>query len=108
MDRSRGCHQNHGRYNALIQLAEDYLRYRLSGAIVSHSGIHFSSTMVTYFFKDLGVQTRFVYVVHLQANSQAESTHKVILKGLKRKLDDDNGLWPKLLPEILWSYHTNT
>lgn len=30
----------------------------------------------------------------------------MILKGLKKKLDDAKGLWAEHLHEILWSYHT--
>lgn len=45
-------------------------------------------------------------VVHPQANGQAKSANKIILKGLKKKLDDVKGLWEELLHEILWSYHT--
>lgn len=62
--------------------------------------------MVTDFCKDLGMQTKFIYVVHPQANKQAEFANKVILNGLKNKLDDAKGLWEELLHEILWSYHT--
>lgn len=36
---------------------------------------------------------KFVSVVHSQANGQAESANKVILNGIKKKLDDAKGLW---------------
>ncbi|KAI5394850.1 hypothetical protein KIW84_061465 [Lathyrus oleraceus] len=45
-------------------------------------------------------------VVHHQANGQPESANKVILKELNKNLDDANGIRVKLLPKILWSYHT--
>lgn len=62
--------------------------------------------MVTDFYKDLGMQTKFLSVVHPQANKKAESTNKVILKEHKKKLDVTNGLWAELVHNILWSYHT--
>lgn len=65
-----------------------------------------ASTIVTRFYKYLGVQTKFVSIVHLQANDQNESANKVILEGLKRKLDDAKGLWAELLPKMFWLYHT--
>lgn len=45
-------------------------------------------------------------IVYLQANNQAESENKVIMKVLKKKLGNAKGLWMELLNEILWSYHT--
>ncbi|XP_070009622.1 uncharacterized protein [Nicotiana sylvestris] len=41
---------------------------------------------------------------HPAGNGQAESSNKVILNILKKKLEDAKGLWPKLLPEVLWTY----
>lgn len=81
-------------------------RYGLQWAIVSENGTQFASTMVIDFSKDLGVQIKFVSVVHPQANDQAESANKIILKGLKKKIDEAKGLWAELLPKILLSYHT--
>lgn len=34
-----------------------------------------------------------VFFVHPQKNGQAESTNKVILNRIKKKLDDTKGLW---------------
>lgn len=62
--------------------------------------------MVIDFCKDLGVQIKFMCIVHSQAVGQAEYMNKVIIKGLKKKLDDAKGLWAKLLRKKPWSYHT--
>ncbi|XP_075079934.1 uncharacterized protein LOC142165235 [Nicotiana tabacum] len=43
---------------------------------------------------------------HPAANGQAESSNKVILNILKKKLEDAKGLWPELLLEVLWAYRT--
>ncbi|XP_075074612.1 uncharacterized protein LOC142162189 [Nicotiana tabacum] len=43
---------------------------------------------------------------HLASNGQAESSNKTILNILKKKLEDAKGLWPELLPEVLWAYRT--
>lgn len=32
--------------------------------------------------------------------------NKIILSGMKKKLDEANGLWAEYLHEIMWSYHT--
>lgn len=80
-------------------------RYRLLDVIVSGNGTQVS-TVVTDFYKDLGMQTKSLFVVHPKANGQVQSTNKVLLKGLEKKLDGTIGLWAELLHEILWSYHT--
>lgn len=81
-------------------------RFRFSIVIVSDKGTQISSTTTTYFCCELGVQTKFISVIHAQVNGLAELANKVILKEHKNKFDDAKGLWAELLHEILWSYHT--
>ena len=47
----------------------------------------------------------FISIFHPNANGQAKSSNKMILKGIKKKLDGTKGLWVELLNEILWSYY---
>ena len=39
-------------------------------------------------------------------NGQVEATNKVIVSGLKKKLDDAKGKWVDGLPHVLWTYRT--
>ena len=39
-----------------------------------------------------------------QGNGQAESVNKVIVSGLKKRLDDAKGRWVEKLPHVLWMY----
>ncbi|XP_075106788.1 uncharacterized protein LOC142179810 [Nicotiana tabacum] len=39
-------------------------------------------------------------------NGKTESSNKSILNIMKKKLEDAKGLWPELLPEVLWAYPT--
>jgi hypothetical protein len=48
----------------------------------------------------LGIQTKFVSVIHPQENGLAEATNKVILNGIKKKLEEAKGLWAELLHEV--------
>ncbi|XP_065636049.1 uncharacterized protein LOC136070267 [Quercus suber] len=41
-----------------------------------------------------------------QGNSQAEAVNKVIVNGLKKRLDDAKGKWVEELPHVLWAYRT--
>ncbi|XP_072076598.1 uncharacterized protein [Arachis hypogaea] len=52
------------------------------------------------------VVQQFSSVEHPQTNGLAEAANKIILQGLKKKLDDSKGEWAKLIPEVLWSYNT--
>ena len=45
-------------------------KYGLTGFIASDNGTLFSSAIVTDFCKDLGVQTKFVFIVHPQTNGK--------------------------------------
>ena len=41
-----------------------------------------------------------------QGNGQAETVNKVIVNGLKKRLDDAKGKWMEELPHVLWTYRT--
>ena len=41
-----------------------------------------------------------------QGNGQAETVNKVIVNGLKKRLDDAKGKWVEELPHVLWTYRT--
>jgi len=41
-----------------------------------------------------------------QTNRQVESANRVLLKGLKRRLEKAKGTWAEEVPGIVWAYHT--
>jgi len=43
---------------------------------------------------------------HPQTNGQVESAKRVILRVLKRKLEEAKGNWTEELPHVLWAYRT--
>jgi len=45
-------------------------------------------------------------VEHPQTNGQVEFAKRVILRELKRKLEEAKGNWTEELPHVLWAYHT--
>nr|XP_033508392.1 uncharacterized protein LOC117273342 [Nicotiana tomentosiformis] len=49
-----------------------------------------------------------VWSLPQSANGQAESTNKVIINNLKKRLEESKGKWPELLPRVLWAYRTTT
>ncbi|XP_043701422.1 uncharacterized protein LOC122651916 [Telopea speciosissima] len=47
-------------------------------------------------------------VAHPQSNGLAEAMNKILLDGIKKKLETVKGLWVEELPNILWAYRTTT
>lgn len=56
--------------------------------------------------KEIGIKQIFTSVEHPQTNEQVEAVNKIILQGLKKKVEHAKARWVELLPEIVWSYHT--
>ena len=55
---------------------------------------------------DLGIMNRYSTSAYPQGNGQAETVNKVIVGGLKKRLDDAKGKWVKELPQVFWTYWT--
>ena len=46
----------------------------------------------------------FASVEHPQTNGQVESANRVLLRGLKRRLEKAKGAWAEEIPRIVWAY----
>ncbi|MCI24668.1 protein arginine N-methyltransferase 1.5-like, partial [Trifolium medium] len=51
----------------------------------------------------IGTTQHFASVEHPQTNGQAEAANRVILRGLKRRLDEAKGKWTEELHSVLWT-----
>ena len=58
------------------------------------------------FCSDLGIKNLFSSPGYPQSNEQAEVSNKVILSGIKRKLEAAKGKWVEELPSVLWTHRT--
>ncbi|XP_039687770.1 uncharacterized protein [Medicago truncatula] len=76
-------------------------RFGLPKYIVTDNGTQFASSKVVNFCKQLGIETKFASVIHPQANGQAESANKMIINGVKKKLEEAKGLWAEQLHEVI-------
>ena len=54
----------------------------------------------------LGITNKYSTFAYPQGNGQAEAVNKVIVSGLKKRLDDAKGKWVEELPHVLWTYRT--
>ncbi|XP_015955678.1 uncharacterized protein LOC107480072 [Arachis duranensis] len=81
-------------------------RFGIPEVIISDNGTQFTDKKFTEFLHGLGIRQRFSSVEHPQTNGQVESANKVILSGLKKRLDNKKGAWADELAAVLWSYRT--
>ena len=52
------------------------------------------------------IVNRYSTPAYPQGNEQAKATNKVIVNGIKKRLDDAKGKWVEELPHVLWTYRT--
>ena len=54
----------------------------------------------------MGITNRYSTPAYPQGNGQAEAVNKVIVNGLKKRLDDVKGKWVEEPPHVLLTYRT--
>ncbi|RDX67749.1 Tf2-11, partial [Mucuna pruriens] len=81
-------------------------RFGIPAEVVSDNGTQFASKVTTEFCEGLKIKQLFTSVEHPQSNDQAEVANKVILRGIRKHLEEAKGRWADELSQVLWSYHT--
>ena len=81
-------------------------RFGTPCTLVSDNGLQFESKAFRQYCSDLGIKNRYSISAYPQGNGQAEAVNKVIVNGLKKRLDDAKGKWVEELPHVLWTYQT--
>ena len=74
--------------------------------LISDNGLQFDSKMFRRYCGELGITNRYSTPAYPQGNGQKEAVNKVIVNGLKKRLDDAKGKWVEELPHVLWTYRT--
>ena len=74
--------------------------------LISDNGLQFDSKAFRRYCCKLGIVNRYSTLAYPQGNGQVEAINKVIVSGLKKRLDDAKGRWVEELPHILWTYQT--
>ena len=69
--------------------------------LISNNDLQFDSKAFKKYCSDLGINNRHSTPAYLQGNGQAEVVNKVIVNGLKKRLDDAKGKWVEKLPHVL-------
>jgi len=81
-------------------------RFGIPKRLVSDNGTQFARQQLGKLCIELGVKQVFASVEHPQTNRQVKSANRVLLRGLKRRLDKAKGTWAEEVPRIVWAYHT--
>ncbi|RDX95784.1 Gypsy retrotransposon integrase-like protein 1, partial [Mucuna pruriens] len=76
-------------------------RFGIPTEIVSDNGTQFAFRSMVEFCEGLGIKQIFTSVEHPQSNGQAEAANRVILKGLRKRLEEAKGRWAEELPQVV-------
>ncbi|XP_030940214.1 uncharacterized protein LOC115965165 [Quercus lobata] len=71
--------------------------------LISDNGLQFDSKNFRKYCCDFGITNRYSTPAYCQGNGQAKAVNKVIVSGLKKRLDDAKERWVEELPHVLWT-----
>ena len=75
--------------------------FRIPYSLISDNGLQFDSTSFRRYCCELGIANRYSTLAYPQGNGQAEAVNKVIVSGIKKRLDDAKRRWVEELPHVL-------
>ena len=81
-------------------------RFGIPHSLISNNGLQFDNKSFRRYCCELGIINRYSTPVYPQGNRQAKTVNKVIVSGLKKRLDDAKGRWLEELLHVLWAYQT--
>ncbi|CAJ2669315.1 unnamed protein product [Trifolium pratense] len=81
-------------------------RFGIPQVVVTDNGTQFTDKDFQAFLVALGTKQHFTSVENPQTNGQAEAANRVILRGLRRRLDQNKKKWVEELDNVLWAYRT--
>ena len=76
-------------------------RFGITPSLISDNGFQFDSKFFRRYCCELGIINKYSTPTYPQGNEQAEAVNKVIVSGLKKRLDDAKGRWVEELSHVL-------
>ena len=76
-------------------------RFEIPRTLISDNGLQFDSKTFRKYCCNLGITNRYSTSTYPQGNGQVEAVNKVIVSGIKKRLDDAKGRWVEELSHIL-------
>ncbi|GKU99602.1 hypothetical protein SLEP1_g12423 [Rubroshorea leprosula] len=81
-------------------------RFGIPKRIIADNGPQFRAAALRLFCNDYGIELALTSVYTPQSNEQAESTNKIVLRGLKTRVLAAHSNWVDELNKVLWSCRT--
>ena len=81
-------------------------QFGIPHTLISNNGLQFNSKTFRRYCCDLGIKNRYSTPTYPQGSGQIEAVNKVIVSGLKKRLDHAKRKWVEELPHVLWTYRT--
>ena len=81
-------------------------RFRVPRTLTSDNDLQFDSKSFRRYYCELGITNKYSILAYPLGNEQAKTINKVIVNGLKNRLDDAKRRWVEELPHILLTYRT--
>ena len=81
-------------------------RFEVPHSLISDNGLQFDTKSFRRYCSELGITNRYSTPAYPQGNKQAEAINKVIVNGIKKRLNDANEKWVEELSHVLWTYQT--
>ena len=71
-------------------------------SLISNNGLQFDNESFRRYFCELGITNKYSSTpTYAQGNKQTETVNKIIVSGLKKRLDDAKGRWVEELLHVL-------
>ena len=76
-------------------------RFGVSDSFIFDNGLQIDSKAFCEFCSDLGIKNKYSTSAYPQCNGQAEVVNKMIINGLKKRLEGMKGKWAEELLNVL-------
>ena len=76
-------------------------RFMVPRTLISDNGLQFDSKSFRRYCCDLGITNRYSTLAYPQGNEHVKAMNKVIVNGLKKRLDDAKEKWVEELSQFL-------
>jgi hypothetical protein len=80
-------------------------RFGIPQTLTIDQGISFVSKEVREFAELYKIKLLNSFPYYAQANGQAESSNKTLIKLIKKKIEENSRRWHEVLSEALWAHH---
>ena len=76
-------------------------RFKVPRTLISENGFQFNKKSFRRYYCDLGITNRYSTLTYPQGNGQAKVVNKIIVNGIKKRLDDAKEKWVEKLSHVL-------